>query len=329
MAKQKYYAVRQGRKPGIYTTWDECKAQVDGIASIYKSFPTLEEAEAFMNSDAIPLGAKKAMKSAQNKSSASRDEVLSSIYLGSDEVGKGEPFSMLFAVACYATEEGIAYLRELGADKDSKKFANVDAKEVAEAGQLITGFSSIEEVENKVYANRKKGIFYSVYGLSNTEYNKIHSAGINANQILSIAHNRAQKALYLFLAKENIGAKYFVIDNFMGEYDYLFNTRYLLGEEEPITKIAGTEVVLEAKAESKYPLVAAASVIGSYIEQLYHTSVRDRLEADGVNSDIFRFGNTTSEINACFKEIEKSYGRLDNSPVDFKKTEHYKRYIAK
>ena len=28
MGKKKFYAVKVGRKPGIYQSWDECKAQV-------------------------------------------------------------------------------------------------------------------------------------------------------------------------------------------------------------------------------------------------------------------------------------------------------------
>lgn len=45
---KKYYAVRIGREPGIYLTWDECKAQVDKFpGAIYKSFKTMEEAEKF------------------------------------------------------------------------------------------------------------------------------------------------------------------------------------------------------------------------------------------------------------------------------------------
>ena len=40
MAK-KYYAVRQGRVPGVYTTWADCEKQVKGFGgAIYKSFPT-------------------------------------------------------------------------------------------------------------------------------------------------------------------------------------------------------------------------------------------------------------------------------------------------
>lgn len=45
--KKKYYVVWKGRKPGIYTSWDECKAQVEKFTGAkYKSFPTKEEAEA-------------------------------------------------------------------------------------------------------------------------------------------------------------------------------------------------------------------------------------------------------------------------------------------
>lgn len=48
MAK-KYYAVKKGRKTGIYETWEACKAAVHGYsAAVYKSFSTKEEAEKFM-----------------------------------------------------------------------------------------------------------------------------------------------------------------------------------------------------------------------------------------------------------------------------------------
>ena len=47
--KTKYYAVRQGRKVGIFNTWDECLEQVKGYSGAeYKKFSTLEEAKAFL-----------------------------------------------------------------------------------------------------------------------------------------------------------------------------------------------------------------------------------------------------------------------------------------
>ena len=47
--KQKFYAVRKGRTPGIYLTWEDCSQQVTGVAgAIYKSFETRAEAERFL-----------------------------------------------------------------------------------------------------------------------------------------------------------------------------------------------------------------------------------------------------------------------------------------
>lgn len=52
MAKNKYYAVQRGRVPGVYSSWDEAKAQIDGFAgAVYKGFSTHEEAKAFLGKD--------------------------------------------------------------------------------------------------------------------------------------------------------------------------------------------------------------------------------------------------------------------------------------
>ncbi len=49
MAK-KYYAVKKGRTPGIYLTWDDCKAMTHGYpGAIYKSFTDKAEAEQFLD----------------------------------------------------------------------------------------------------------------------------------------------------------------------------------------------------------------------------------------------------------------------------------------
>lgn len=49
----KYYAVKVGKTPGVYMKWEECKAMVHGFpGAVYKSFPTREEAERFVQADA-------------------------------------------------------------------------------------------------------------------------------------------------------------------------------------------------------------------------------------------------------------------------------------
>lgn len=46
----KYYAVKSGRKTGIFRSWDECKESIGGYSgAIYKSFKTNEEALAYLN----------------------------------------------------------------------------------------------------------------------------------------------------------------------------------------------------------------------------------------------------------------------------------------
>ncbi len=45
----KFYAVKVGKTPGIYNSWDDCKAQTDGFSgAVYKSFKTAVEAAEFM-----------------------------------------------------------------------------------------------------------------------------------------------------------------------------------------------------------------------------------------------------------------------------------------
>lgn len=53
MAKGKfYYAVRKGFKPGVYKTWDECKAQVDKFpAAVFKKFAAEKDAWAFFRGE--------------------------------------------------------------------------------------------------------------------------------------------------------------------------------------------------------------------------------------------------------------------------------------
>jgi len=57
---QKYYAVQNGREPGVYTDWNSASKQIVGWTKPkYKSFPSREEAEAFVargggNGEAIP-----------------------------------------------------------------------------------------------------------------------------------------------------------------------------------------------------------------------------------------------------------------------------------
>lgn len=59
--KPKFYVVWKGVKPGIYTNWDECKANVHGfLGAVYKSFDSLKQAnEAYASGEQKFIAAKK------------------------------------------------------------------------------------------------------------------------------------------------------------------------------------------------------------------------------------------------------------------------------
>lgn len=51
-SKKNFYAVKTGRNPGIYRTWNECKENIQGYPSArYKGFLTEEEAIEYMEAD--------------------------------------------------------------------------------------------------------------------------------------------------------------------------------------------------------------------------------------------------------------------------------------
>jgi ribonuclease HI len=50
MAKQKFYVVWEGLKPGIYESWEECQKNIKGFPNAkYKSFPTYHAAQTALN----------------------------------------------------------------------------------------------------------------------------------------------------------------------------------------------------------------------------------------------------------------------------------------
>lgn len=52
--KKKFYAVKIGNEPGIYTTWEECESQVKGYSGAkFKSFFSEEEAISYLNEEMV------------------------------------------------------------------------------------------------------------------------------------------------------------------------------------------------------------------------------------------------------------------------------------
>ena len=70
--KKKFYVVWKGKHPGIFESWDDCKAQIEGVKGAqYKSFSTFEEAKKAFNSNYLEYKGKK-----QGKTELSPEELL-------------------------------------------------------------------------------------------------------------------------------------------------------------------------------------------------------------------------------------------------------------
>lgn len=68
MKKIKFYAVAQGRKTGIFNSWEKCKESVEGYSGAnFKSFPTRKEAEEYLRDNGCFFNDNPGRKKQKNK----------------------------------------------------------------------------------------------------------------------------------------------------------------------------------------------------------------------------------------------------------------------
>lgn len=104
----KYYVVKSGRTPGIYTTWAQCLQQVEKFSgAVYKSYTTREEAEEAFASNAsiITKSApkKRTSTSKTDTSSASTEGIRLRIYC--DGACSGNPGKSGSGLAIYEDDK--------------------------------------------------------------------------------------------------------------------------------------------------------------------------------------------------------------------------------
>ncbi|MFZ2464463.1 MAG: ribonuclease H family protein [Caldibacillus thermoamylovorans] len=108
MATKKYYVVWKGTNTGIFTSWDDCKQNVQGVPGAkYKSFPSLKEAEiAFQSGWQAYYGEntksdKKAKARIQTNIQQNHDYIEDSIAV--DAACSGNPGPMEYKGVCLKT----------------------------------------------------------------------------------------------------------------------------------------------------------------------------------------------------------------------------------
>lgn len=95
---QKFYAVKIGHQPGIYTNWVECKKSIDGYSGpVFRKFDTIEEAQQFMNTKHVSSASK-------NKTTVKKVNFNSEKYLGKFQnliKGQEYEFEVPYTVDCW------------------------------------------------------------------------------------------------------------------------------------------------------------------------------------------------------------------------------------
>lgn len=92
MAKKKFYVVWNGVVPGVYKSWDDCKAQVSGYdGAIYKSFSSMDEAQKAFDENPWKYVGKEAKKNMPRKQSIADNEAIIKDSLAVDAACSGNP----------------------------------------------------------------------------------------------------------------------------------------------------------------------------------------------------------------------------------------------
>ena len=152
----KYYAVRIGRNPGIYHTWDECKRETMGFkGASFKKFSTREDAEAFINEI-----------EEDKKESAEKDELV--VYV--DGSYRNSDKSHSYAVYMFNDEEEYTYSKRFFKDSDMRnvsgeiKGAMRAMEEAAELGKkkiyLHYDYEGIRSWALGFWKTNKEGTIY-------------------------------------------------------------------------------------------------------------------------------------------------------------------------
>lgn len=152
----KYYAVRIGRNPGIYHTWDECKRETMGFkGASFKKFSTREDAEAFINEI-----------EEDKKESAGKDELV--VYV--DGSYRNSDKSHSYGVYMFNDEEEYTYSKRFFKDSDMRnvsgeiKGAMRAMEEAAELGKkkiyLHYDYEGIRSWALGFWKTNKEGTIY-------------------------------------------------------------------------------------------------------------------------------------------------------------------------
>lgn len=140
----KYYAVKVGRKIGIYSSWDECNQQVKGYSGAqFKKFESLDKAKEYIGGE---------MESEYEKRNISKDEIIA--YVDGSYNKETRDFGF-----------GLVLIDHEGLEETSNGFMNHEqySEHRNVAGEI---FASMKAIERAIELKKKKiYIHYDYMGI--------------------------------------------------------------------------------------------------------------------------------------------------------------------
>lgn len=159
MAKKKWYAVKTGTTPGIYTSWPETEAQVKGYPGArYKGFGSEEEARRWLTDDSQESPSARAKKPrqkstvgchsmAETRPSRGADEII--IYTDGGAIGNPGPGGYGVVISAQGLEKELSGGYELTTNNRMELMACIVALEALKGrGLPVTLYSDSSYVVN-------------------------------------------------------------------------------------------------------------------------------------------------------------------------------------
>lgn len=140
MAKNNFYAVKNGHEVGIFDNWADCSKQIHGFkGAIYKGFLSLPEAQAYLEGQ----------ESKESKGYKSEEEIMANIedgemiaYVDGSNLGDGSAFS--WGIVTFSKSLGKKCINGMSDNEDQIQYRNI-------AGELFASVKATKfAIDNKM-----------------------------------------------------------------------------------------------------------------------------------------------------------------------------------
>ena len=224
----KYYAVKSGRKVGIFTSWDECQKQVNGYANaIFKSFKSLDDAKKYLYDEIDMKQVEKEVCIAQRTAVAYVD--------GSyDNSVKAYGYGAIIFV-----DQKKQIISGYGDEKELVELRNV-------AGEVKAAIKTMEYcLENKI---DNLDIYYDYVGIENWFTGKWKANTTLTKEYVNFANNiKTQLKVKFIKVKAHTGNKYneevdSIAKGAIKEYIVNFNNNIYMNKKNNMDKLKKSKI---------------------------------------------------------------------------------------